>query len=339
MDQFFSYVSLLWARLPVFERCCWASFLPSPAPFLCALASLPPDSVGWYLGTLPLEWGAGSVCSVPIASTCALAFILIMSSLTRILHCSSVLRFIAPSLLFAFSLFLKNYYYCFKLLSTQGLPAFYSSNPFPSSRRGGQVAGWCLVAPWGWTTAVLSWYSPWGWKGGAAMDRASQRDLCLWAAADHSAACQGTLPDPHHSQFCAAPVRGCCWFLLFAGPCSDQYCLTKRSVIQTLTLSLCWRLGSALRTSLSFSFHLMETANSFSSPSKRCFWRKHRVAKASQPSQARLPSLYPIQQCPRSVWSHSPLSCHSRPLSEVLSSVPRSEPVSVPWTTECFAAL
>lgn len=61
------------------------------------------------------------------------------------LHCSSILRFISLSLLFAFSLFLKNYYYCFKLLSAQGLPAFYSSNPFPSSRRGGQVTGWCLV--------------------------------------------------------------------------------------------------------------------------------------------------------------------------------------------------
>lgn len=45
------------------------------------------------------------------------------------------------------------------------------------------------------------------------------------------------------------------------------------------------------------------------------------------------------------MWSHSPLSCHSRPLSQVLSSVPRSDPVSffpgsVPWNAlqHCVAA-
>lgn len=99
---------------------------------------------------------------------------------------------------------------------------------------------------------------------------------------------KSSLPDPHRTLFCAVPVKGWCWVLLFAGLCSDQWCLTERSVTPTLTLSLICHLGSALRPSLSFRFHLMETTIFRLPP--RGFFGENRMAKASQLSQARLSS-------------------------------------------------
>lgn len=103
-----------------------------------------------------------------LLSTCALAF-LVITHLHGHVSCIAGLSWglFLSLCCFPFHCFKKNHYYCycFKLLSTQGFLAFYSSSPLPTSTRGGQVAGWCLVAIWGWTTTVLSWQPPWGWKG------------------------------------------------------------------------------------------------------------------------------------------------------------------------------
>lgn len=158
-------------------------------------------------------------------------------------------------------------------------------------------------------------------------------DLYLLTAAGHSAGSgvpKMSLPDPHHPLLFVLFL-----VLLFAGLCRDQRCLTGSSVIEMLTLS------SALGPSLSFRFHLKETANSFSPSSKSFFfWSKQNGQGLTTLTGKTFFQISHLTVLCVSV-EPFPFCCHSRPLSEVLCRTrPRLWLYLQPWESpRCRQAL